>query len=130
MRRLFELEAFHFFHPDRPPVTYKVEIGKVVEKADVGQCSPNLVFIWQGQQEAHYVYLFASECQINFCPQNKIGTSDRADQNRCSALTPNLFYVLSAISLLKIITYGRQGNFTYLSFFLCAIIFLAKFLIG
>jgi len=24
-----------FFHPDRPSVTYKVEIGKVVEKADV-----------------------------------------------------------------------------------------------
>jgi len=24
-----------FFHPDRPPVIFKVEIGKVVEKADV-----------------------------------------------------------------------------------------------
>jgi len=23
-----------FFHPDRPPVIYQVEIGKVVEKAD------------------------------------------------------------------------------------------------
>ena len=24
-----------FFHPDHPPVTYQVEIGKVVEKDDV-----------------------------------------------------------------------------------------------
>jgi len=24
-----------FFHPDRPPVIFQVEIGKVVEKADV-----------------------------------------------------------------------------------------------
>ncbi|MFL3051324.1 MAG: hypothetical protein ACJZ02_06525 [Candidatus Neomarinimicrobiota bacterium] len=23
-----------FFHPDRPPVIYQIEIGKVVEKAD------------------------------------------------------------------------------------------------
>ena len=29
-----------FFHPDRPPVIYQVEIGKVVEKADVGAFFP------------------------------------------------------------------------------------------
>ena len=26
-----------FLHPDRPPVIYQVEIGKVVEKADLFQ---------------------------------------------------------------------------------------------
>ena len=26
-----------FFHPDRPPVIHQVEIGKVVEKADLFQ---------------------------------------------------------------------------------------------
>jgi len=30
----YEPEAFHFFHPDRSPVIFQVEIGKVVEKAD------------------------------------------------------------------------------------------------
>jgi len=27
--------SWFFFHPDRPPVSYQVEIGKGVEKADV-----------------------------------------------------------------------------------------------
>ena len=29
------LRCGYFFHPDRPPVIYQVEIGKVVEKDDV-----------------------------------------------------------------------------------------------